>query len=48
MKKVFGFAALVAWLAFAACTNSGYKKTKTGLEYKIFENGTGAKAKKGE
>jgi FKBP-type peptidyl-prolyl cis-trans isomerase FkpA len=31
-----------------ACTNMGYKKTKTGLEYKIFEQGKGRLLKNGD
>jgi len=48
MKKANWLVALFALVALAACTGSGYKKTKTGLEYKIFETGSGAKAKKGD
>jgi FKBP-type peptidyl-prolyl cis-trans isomerase len=35
-------------LGAASCTNSGFKKTKSGLLYKIYSNGQGAVAKKGE
>jgi len=32
----------------SACTNMGYEKTKTGLEYKIFDQGKGPKLKNGD
>ncbi|HEX5668552.1 MAG TPA: FKBP-type peptidyl-prolyl cis-trans isomerase [Chitinophagaceae bacterium] len=32
----------------AACTNVGFEKTKTGMEYKIFDQGKGAKLKAGD
>ena len=35
-------------LGAASCSNSGFKKTKSGLLYKIYSNGQGAVAKKGE
>jgi len=48
MKKANWFPFLLSLIVLASCTGTGMKKTKTGLEYKIFENGTGAKAKKGD
>ena len=38
----------VALLLAASCTNSEFKKTKSGLLYKIYSDGKGAMAKKGE
>ena len=38
----------LALLGMVACTNSDFKKTKSGLMYKIFQDGKGATAKKGE
>ncbi len=35
-------------LGAASCTNSGFKKTKSGLLYKIYSDGKGDVAKKGE
>ncbi|HSF46328.1 MAG TPA: FKBP-type peptidyl-prolyl cis-trans isomerase [Chitinophagaceae bacterium] len=32
----------------AACTNVGFEKTKTGMEYKIFDQGKGEKLKAGD
>jgi FKBP-type peptidyl-prolyl cis-trans isomerase FkpA len=32
----------------SACTNVGFEKTKTGLEYKIFKDGKGAQLKNGD
>jgi FKBP-type peptidyl-prolyl cis-trans isomerase len=48
MKKANWLPFLLSLIVLASCTGTGMKKTKSGLEYKIFENGTGAKAKKGE
>src|SRR5579872_3275133 len=38
----------LALLGTAACQNSDFRKTKSGLMYKIFSNGQGPTAKKGE
>ena len=38
----------LALFGAVACTNSGYKKTKSGLAYKIISDGNGPTAKKGE
>ncbi len=38
----------LALLGAVSCTNSGYKKTKSGLAYKIISDGNGPTAKKGE
>ena len=49
MKKRASY--LFVFLAFAAlsaCNNSGYKKTKSGLLYKIISDGKGSVAKRGE
>ncbi len=41
-------AVLPAIIMGVACTNIGYKKTKSGMEYKIFEEGKGASLKQGD
>jgi FKBP-type peptidyl-prolyl cis-trans isomerase FkpA len=38
----------LALLGAVACTNTGFKKTKSGLMYAIFQNGSGAPAQKGQ
>jgi FKBP-type peptidyl-prolyl cis-trans isomerase len=39
---------LPAIIMGVACTNIGYEKTKSGMEYKIFKTGTGASLKQGD
>lgn len=41
-------AVLPAIIMGVACTNIGYEKTKSGMEYKIFKTGTGASLKQGD
>ena len=41
-------AVLPAIIMGVACTNIGYEKTKSGMEYKIFKTGTGAALKQGD
>jgi len=45
--KFLGLASLVLFGA-AACTNTEFKRTKAGLQYKIFSDGRGDLAKKGQ
>lgn len=49
MKKtstlILGFLALIA---IAGCSGGGFKKTKSGLLYKVISNGSGSLAKKGD
>lgn len=49
MKTISSYLFLgVALLLAASCTNSQFKKTKSGLLYKIYSDGKGPVAKKGE
>jgi FKBP-type peptidyl-prolyl cis-trans isomerase FkpA len=49
MKTISSYLILgVALLLAASCTNSEFKKTKSGLLYKIYSDGKGPVAKKGE
>ena len=48
MKTISYLLVGLALLGAAACSNSQFKRTKSGLQYKIFSAGTGATAKKGE
>jgi FKBP-type peptidyl-prolyl cis-trans isomerase FkpA len=50
MKKITSYVFLaVALMAAASCANEGFKKTKSGLQYKIISDGTGgAVVKKGQ
>jgi len=38
----------LALLGTVACTNSEFKRTKSGMQYKIFSDGNGSPAKKGQ
>ena len=38
----------LALLGTVACTNSDFKRTKSGMQYKIFSDGKGSPAKKGQ
>jgi FKBP-type peptidyl-prolyl cis-trans isomerase FkpA len=44
----FWLAVLPAIMMTVACTNIGYDKTKSGMEYKIFPTGKGAQLKQGD
>jgi FKBP-type peptidyl-prolyl cis-trans isomerase FkpA len=48
MKKTTIILGALVMLLAAACSDSGYKKTKSGLMYKIISDGKGAVAKKGD
>ena len=49
MKKISSFFAVAASIVMlAACGDSGYKKTSSGLMYKIVSKGSGAVAKRGD
>jgi FKBP-type peptidyl-prolyl cis-trans isomerase FkpA len=49
MKKTTLILSALSILAFGtACKNSGFKKTKSGLLYKIISTGNGAKVKQGD
>jgi FKBP-type peptidyl-prolyl cis-trans isomerase FkpA len=49
MKTISSYVFLgVALLLAASCTNSEFKKTKSGLQYKIYSDGKGPLPKKGE
>ena len=47
-KTTFLLSALSVLLLATACKNSGFKKTKSGLAYKIISNGKGQQVKRGE
>src|SRR6185437_1457767 len=47
MKTITNLLWLGLALAAVSCTNTGFKKTKSGLLYKIYSDGKGAVAKKG-
>jgi FKBP-type peptidyl-prolyl cis-trans isomerase len=47
-KHTLVLSALALLLLGTACKNSGFKKTKSGLVYKIIPNGKGSKVKKGD
>jgi FKBP-type peptidyl-prolyl cis-trans isomerase FkpA len=47
-KTTLLFSALSVLLLGTACKNSGFKKTKSGLLYKIISNGNGPKVKRGD
>lgn len=49
MKKVTSYVFLaIAVMAFVSCANEGFKKTKSGLQYKIISDGKGDVVKKGQ
>jgi FKBP-type peptidyl-prolyl cis-trans isomerase FkpA len=48
MKKTSIILGGLVMLLVAACNSQGFKKTKSGLMYKIISNGKGAPAKKGD
>jgi FKBP-type peptidyl-prolyl cis-trans isomerase len=49
MKKISSFLAVAASIVMlAACGDTGYKKTSSGLMYKIVKKGDGAVAKRGD
>ncbi len=48
MKTISYLLVGLALLAAAACTNTEFKRTKSGLQYKIYSDGKGPTAKKGE
>lgn len=48
MKKTALILSALSILALGACKNSGFKKTKSGLLYKIIENGKGPLVKRGD
>jgi FKBP-type peptidyl-prolyl cis-trans isomerase len=48
MKKTTLILSALSMLAFTACKNSGFKKTKSGLLYKIVESGKGPLVKRGD
>jgi FKBP-type peptidyl-prolyl cis-trans isomerase FkpA len=48
MKKTSIILGAIVMLLVAACNSQGFKKTKSGLMYKIISNGKGAPAKKGD
>jgi FKBP-type peptidyl-prolyl cis-trans isomerase len=49
MKTIASYSLVSLVLLMAvSCTNSEFKKTKSGLQYKIFSDGKGAPAKKGQ
>ncbi len=45
-KTTLILSALSVLILAAACKNSGFKKTKSGLLYKIISKGSGAQVKK--
>jgi FKBP-type peptidyl-prolyl cis-trans isomerase FkpA len=49
MKKITSYVLLaVAVMAAVSCANEGFKKTKSGLQYKIIHDGSGDVVKKGQ
>lgn len=49
MKKITSYVFLaVAVMATVSCANEGFKKTKSGLQYKIIKDGSGDVVKKGQ
>ncbi|MBS1915508.1 MAG: FKBP-type peptidyl-prolyl cis-trans isomerase [Bacteroidetes bacterium] len=49
MKKIASYVLMAAaMIAVVSCNNQGFKKTKSGLLYKIISDGKGEPAKKGE
>ena len=48
MKTISSYLIVCVALLAASCTNSEFKKTKSGLLYKIYSDGKGPVAKKGE
>ena len=49
MKKITSYVFLaVAVMATVSCANEGFKKTKSGLQYKIISDGSGDVVKKGQ
>ena len=48
MKKTAILLSALSILMFTACNNIGFKKTKSGLEYKIFESEKGEKLEHGD
>src|ERR1700754_718820 len=47
-KSSLVLSALIVLLLGTACQNSGFKKTKSGMMYKIIPNGKGPVAKRGD
>src|SRR5687768_11479161 len=47
-KTTFLLSALTLLLLGSACKNSGFKKTKSGLMYKIIASGSGPLVKRGD
>jgi FKBP-type peptidyl-prolyl cis-trans isomerase FkpA len=48
MKTISSYLLLFSLMGAVACTNSEFKKTKSGLQYKIYSDGKGEVAKKGQ